>query len=210
MSDKWEYGGAYKRFNMAGVIDLPNGSQVQVHDLTHGTPAFMRRADTIFTDPPCSPGNLKTFYTKADKELQVAFNAFEDALFACLATISPQHLFFEVFKANKDRVHERIKALFPFTRVYDSCYYNRPANRCWIIQASKSSLPAPYPINGMDESAAVAWLARNHAYSVFGDPCMGQGVVGREAFLAGKPFVGTELNKKRLAVLVEFIRNHKP
>ena len=121
----------------------------------------------------------------------------------------PRHLFFEVFKANKERVHERIKGMFPFTRVYDSCYYNKPANKCWIIQASKGSLPAPYPINGMDESAAVAWLALNHPYEVFGDPCMGQGVVGRSAFAAGKPFVGTELNKKRLAVLVEHIRTSK-
>jgi len=81
------------------------------------------------------------------------------------------------------------------------------ANRCWIIQAASGALPPPYPIDGMDESVAVGWLCRHHSYSVIGDPCMGQGVVGREAFAAGKPFVGTELNRKRLAVLVEHIRS---
>jgi hypothetical protein len=34
---------------------------------------------------------------------------------------------------------------------------------------------------------------------------MGMGLVGKYAYLAGKSFVGTELNKKRLAVLVDFI-----
>jgi len=36
-----------------------------------------------------------------------------------------------------------------------------------------------------------------------GDLCMGQGLVGLAAHAAGKPFVGTELNPRRLAVLLQ-------
>ncbi len=40
-------------------------------------------------------------------------------------------------------------------------------------------------------------------------PRMGQGLVGWYANQAGKPFVGTELNSKRLAILVESIETNK-
>ena len=38
---------------------------------------------------------------------------------------------------------------------------------------------------------------------------MGQGLVGWNAYKNGKKFVGTEINKKRLAVLVDKIEANK-
>lgn len=45
--------------------------------------------------------------------------------------------------------------------------------------------------------------AQVERYEVMGDLCMGQGLVGLSAWDAGKPFVGTELNKRRLANLLQ-------
>ena len=41
-----------------------------------------------------------------------------------------------------------------------------------------------------------------------GDFCMGRGLVGYYSNKAGKHFVGTELNKKRLAILLDMINNN--
>ena len=56
---------------------------------------------------------------------------------------------------------------------------------------------------GMDEAKVIAQAARIEDYTVLGDFCMGQGLVGLAAYDAGKPFVGTELNQRRLAVLLQ-------
>lgn len=204
----WDYGGAWRSLDMQGEIALPNGSMLQVHDLTHGLPEFMRAADTLFVDPPCSTGNLRSFHTKADQDLPYSFGEFEEALFARIAEIAPRHLFLEVFRSNHDAFLARGRSLFPHVRVYDSFYYNKPANRCWIVHASTEPLP-DYPLDGIDETKAIQWICRNHPFECIGDLCMGRGTVGKLAYLEGRRFVGTELNRKRLAILVDFIRQRE-
>lgn len=204
----WEYGGAYKKHDMSGEIALPNNSIVKVHDLTTGLPDFMKQADTVFVDPPCSTGNLRSFYTKADRDLLYPFSEFEQALFAGIAEIAPKHLFVELFKSNGNAFMKRMGDMYRHVRVYDSHYYNKPANMCWIAHASNEPLP-DYPIHGIDEAKAIAWICANHKYECIGDPCMGQGLVGKHAYINGRSFVGTELNPKRLAVLVDFISDRE-
>lgn len=200
----WDYGGAYLRHDMSGEIALPNDSRVMVRDLTAGLPDFMREADTVFSDPPCSPGNLRSFHTKAGQALPYAWGDFEQAFFARLDEIAPAHLFLEVFRSNRDAFLAAIGQRFAHVRVYDSHYYRRRNNRCWIIHAAHEPLP-DYPLQDLDEADVIAWICRHHPYRTIADPCMGLGLVGKHAYLAGRRFVGTELNPKRLAVLVDFI-----
>jgi hypothetical protein len=201
---EWEYGGAYLRHDMRGPIALPNASMVEVCDLTAGLPAFMLEADTLFIDPPCSTGNLRSFHTKAGLPLNYSFAAFEASLFGCIDQIAPKHLFLELFASNRDAFLARTRHRYPSVRIYDSHYYRKQANRCWIVHASAT--PCDLPLAGLDEADAIAWVCRHHEYDTIGDMCMGRGLVGRHAYLAGRRFVGTELNPRRLAVLVDFIR----
>lgn len=60
-----------------------------------------------------------------------------------------------------------------------------------------------YDFTGMDEAKVIALVGKVEQYTVMGDLCMGQGLVGLSAYDAGKPFVGTELNKRRLANLLK-------
>lgn len=203
---KWEYGGAYRHHDMTGDIHLPTDSIVKVCDITQELPEFMKQADTLFVDPPCSQGNLRTFHTKAGQDLLYKFDDFEDALFQRIDEIQPDTLFLEVFKSNRERFMDRVRQRYIHVHEYNSCYYNKPGNQCWIIQASKSPF-MPYPIEGMDEEKIIAYICEHHPYDVIGDLCMGRGLVGRYAFKNGKKFVGTELNKKRLAVLVDHIKS---
>jgi hypothetical protein len=59
----------------------------------------------------------------------------------------------------------------------------------------------------LDEEDAIRWVCGNVSFEWIGDLCMGRGSVGYYAWKAGKKFVGTELNHKRLSVLVERIKN---
>lgn len=58
-----------------------------------------------------------------------------------------------------------------------------------------------------NQEKVIRYICNYHSYNCIGDLCMGTGLVGKYAFLNRKKFVGIELNKKRLALLVEFIMN---
>ena len=58
----------------------------------------------------------------------------------------------------------------------------------------------------MDEEDIIEWVCANEEYECIGDLCMGQGLVGVNAYKNGKRFVGIDLNHKRLSVLIERIK----
>lgn len=209
MTNKWEYGGAYRKHDMRGVIPLPNDSFVQVHDLTNGLPHFMRRADVLFIDPPCSKGNIRSFYTKAGLATAVPYDHFSTTLFDHIEAIAPKHLFLELFAANLGEYTARASQLFAHAVTYNSFYYKKKSNRCWITHFSNAPIVPMRGFNGIDEEHFIRKLCAEFPYQCIGDLCMGTGLVGKYAHRAGKRFVGTELNKKRLAMLVDHINSEE-
>ena len=200
---KYNYRDIYKNYDMSGTIETGGGT-IKVHDIFNPLPDFMKRADCIFVDPPCSKGNLNTFYTKADiEEKKDSYYPFTKRLFDCIDEIHPKIVFIEVFKSNFKQFESELKKRFRYVRVYESTYYHRKTNRCWILQGSDTDID--YGLNGMDEWDAVGKICQVVEFECIGDLCMGQGLVGRSAYDNKRPFVGTELNHKRLAVLVDYI-----
>lgn len=201
--NKWEYGEIYKQYNMEGVICLGK-NKLKVHNIFEPLPSFMKDADCIFVDAPCSLGNINSFYTKADREdYQTNYNAFQTRLFECIDEIKPKILYLEVFKSNKDNFLVECKRRYKNVKVYDSSYYHNKKNKCWIIQCSNEAIKEP--IEFLDEEDFIKWICQNIDYRCIGDLCMGRGLVGWYSYLNNKTFVGTELNKKRLAILVDKI-----
>jgi len=201
----WEYRGLYKNHNMEGIIELPNNSKLKVCDLTKEMPDFMKQADTLFIDPPCSQGNLRSFYTKNDMTCELTFTDFYIDLFKRITEIKPKHLFVEVFKSNYDVFYNEFKDKFKNIIIYDSFYYNKKSNKCWIFHCSNEEIQLNEKMNNIDEEKVIRYITTNHNYNCIGDLCMGTGLVGKHAFLNDKQFVGTELNKKRLGIVVDFI-----
>lgn len=196
---------------MDGIMELPNNSKIQVHDITKGTPEFMKQADLLFIDPPCNTGNLRSFYTKSNMELSYSFDLFKKSLFESIDNISPKCLCIEVFKSNKDAFLHEIGNRYKNITVIDSMYYNKKNNKCWVIVASNHDI-GHYnleQLNGVDEEKIIKWICENMTYNCIGDLCMGMGLVGKYAYLNKRQFVGTELNKKRLAKLIHFIETHE-
>lgn len=197
---KWNYGGYAKKYNMKGEIKAGTGI-VKVHDIFKPLPEFMKQIDVLFSDPPCSLGNLSTFYTKNGMHNMNGYGEFTRRFFECVDEIKPKKLFLEVFKSNKESFLSKVKERYPHVFVYDSTYYRK--NPCWIIQGSND--PNTYDIGGMDEEKVIEWICKNIDYDCIGDLCMGRGLVGIYSHIESKKFVGTELNQNRLAVLLERI-----
>jgi hypothetical protein len=206
----WEYGGDYKNLNMSGDIELGRGSVVKVCDWTVEMPEFMKRADTLFIDPPWNIGNVNTFYTKADLPHLDGFDflAFSAKLMNRIDEINPQFLFLEMGKEYLAWYLTECQKRYKYVTFYNSMYYGKAENKCYVIHACNDHKRRRYKeLEDLDEKRIIEWICANHSYSCIGDLCMGMGLVGQYAYDNNKPFVGTELNPKRLAKLVSYVKN---
>lgn len=199
---KWRYGDAWEQFPIepGEVWGIPaNGSKVAVHDIFEPLPAFMYTADLLVADPPWNQGNLNAFYTKADRKDYQEWERFTAVLFQRIGEIAPATCYIEIGNQFVDEWHGRLAALYPVVQRWPVVYYRKhPTN---FIRGGQS--PIDYDFTGMDEAKVIARIAAVENYQVIADLCMGQGLVGHAAWCAGRPFVGTELNKRRLANLLQ-------
>ena len=198
----WDYGDAYKRHPIQnGIAVFDNGSKLKVHDIFHILPSYMFDADMVFVDPPWNQTNIATFYTKAEKQLEFNFELFYKRLFVCIKTISPKICYIEIGKEYLSTFIEELKKQYKYVTFYNSTYYHKKENKCYIVRGSdKFKKPS---LDGMDEEDIIEWICKNEDYECVADLCMGRGLVAVNAYRAGKKFVGTELNHKRLSVTIE-------
>lgn len=203
---KWNYGDAYLRHPIGEneLVVFDNDSVIKVHNIFDPLPGFMKEADLVFVDPPWNLGNLNTFYTKAGRQdYQTSFVRFYKRLFECIGEISPRVCYVEIGKEYLSEFIQEMKKLYRQVTFYNSCYYQDKKKICYVIRGSskRKTLPLDY----MDEEDIIKWICTNEEYECIGDLCMGRGLVGVNAYRNGKRFVGTELNHKRLSVLIERI-----
>jgi hypothetical protein len=200
----WNYGDAYLRHPLDAdeVAVFDDGSMVKVHNIFDPLPAFMRQADIAFIDPPWNLGNLNTFYTKAERvDYQDSFERFYRRLFESVGEMAPKTCYVEVGKEYLAEFVLEMKQLYRFVTFYNSTYYHKKDHLCYVIRGAAKR--KKLPLDGMDEEDIIAWVCANEDYDCIGDLCIGRGLVGIHAARNGKRFVGTELNHKRLSVLLE-------
>ena len=194
---KFDYGNAYLEYPVED-FSFPDGSRLKVHNIFNQTPDFMKEADLLFVDPPWNQGNLRSFYTKNEAVLEESYEEFYTRLFEVIGEINPKTAYVEVGKEHLADFIMEMRKNFRYVTFYNSSYYHSPKNRCYVIRGS-SKAKKPH-LDGLDEEEIIGWICRNEEYQIIADPCMGQGLVAFYASQAGKKFVGTEMNPKRLAV----------
>ena len=219
----WSYGGYAAKYGVVkgGEYDIGTG-RVKCCDLTEELPEFMKRAQVIFVDPPCSQGNLQSFYTKAGEGRPWPFDQFLCKLFARIMEIAPLACFVEAFASNLEDVKALMSSAgFVHITAIHSHYYHSRKNECWIVAGISQSVGMAekewqswedwrMSVHDMDEQSIIREICNTVSpKSVIGDLCMGRGLVGYYANKIGRPFVGTELNPNRLAVLFERIKTGK-
>lgn len=204
---KWNYGGAIDRFPIkeGETWRTEDGKgTLRVHDIYNPLPDFMYEADMVIVDPPWNLSNVNTFYTKADKkgEHKNTFHDFYEQIFKTLESIDPNIVYMEMGKQNVDKFAERFRQLYEYVQVWEVTYYN--TQPCFFIRASKIG-ETDIDFTGVDELKVIAKATEVEDYNIVADFVMGRGAVAVGAYEAGKKFVGTELNPKRLAVVKEKI-----
>ena len=204
---KWEYGDAYKRHPINKEIAVfSDGSVLKCHDIFNPLPNFMLKADLLFTDSPWNKGNLTSFYTKA--ELKPFFNKYDEfyiRLFECIREIEPLTAYCEIGKEYLAEFIIEMKKIYKYVTFYNSIYYHKPYNLCYIVRGSKKY--KKLKLDGMDEEDIIKYICANENYDCVADLCMGKGLVAINAYKNNKRFVGTELNHKRLSVALERLYN---
>lgn len=194
---KYEYGKAYEQYPVEDHV-FADGSRLKVHNIFNPLPDFMKQADLLFVDPPWNQGNLRTFYTKNEDVLEETFEDFYKRLFQVISEINPKTAYIEIGKEYLADFIIELRKLYKYVTFYNSTYYHSAKNPCYVIRCSnKAKKPK---LDGMDEENIIKWICENENYDCIADPCMGQGLVAFYANKAGKRFVGTEMNPKRLAV----------
>lgn len=199
----WNYGDAYLQYPVPEEgYKFKDGSIVKVHDIFNPIPDFMKNADLVFVDPPWNLGNINTFYTKAEKDERIeSFELFYKRLFECIKEIKPNTCYVEVGKEYLAEFMMEMKKQYKYVTFYNSSYYHNKDRMCYVIRGSKKFKKPK--LDYMDEEDIIEWICKNEDYNCIGDLCIGRGLVAVNAFKNGKHFVGTELNHKRLSVLVK-------
>lgn len=203
---RFEYGGVYKRFDMHGTMKLGNG-WLKVQDITEPTPSFMEGADCVFVNPPSTIRTLREFYRKANTKVPwESYTDFIDRLFAVIDDITPRVALVEAFPSNRDRCLELMRYRYPHVREY-SVEFKGAYGVCWIVQGSEEE--TDLHLDRLKECEVVEALCDSGVFETIANPMMGLGEVGRCAYNHGMGFVGTEMNPKRLAVLIDYITRRR-
>lgn len=201
-----KYNGAIDRMNITPEQThyINNGQGIlKCHDLFKDILPFMRNADYVVVDPPWEKGNLKCFYTKADKKLDNSFEEFIDRIFYLLVELDVNSCYMEMGKRELEHITEKMRSVFPNVRVIESKYYNKYP--CYFVIGEKEGYQIELEDVVKDELKVIEEIISKKNGTVL-DFCLGRGAVSRYAYKNNKKFIGTELNINRLAVSLEDIK----
>ncbi len=206
----WTYGGLYLKYNMEDEIHIGTGI-VKVHDIFQKTPDFMKTADFVISDPPYNKTALSGFYTKAGiKEKPKSFDSLVVRFFEVIDEISPKMICLEVGIPQTEMFLDFVNKRFKESCIVESYYYGNKKNKCNMIFASNVGIPeAVKTVPFIDEEKFIEYLCEKIDFDCVADPFMGLGLVGFYANRNHKRFVGTELNKYRLAVCCERVTTNQ-
>ncbi|MDD3984108.1 MAG: hypothetical protein WC119_07380 [Synergistaceae bacterium] len=199
-SNRWTYGDSWEKYSIeAGQLWRAGESQVAAHDLFDGLPDYMLEADLIYTDSPWNTGNINSFYTKAGIDESRTFEEFTKVLFHHIAAIAPVVCYLEIGKQNVELFKEAMADQYKAVQTWQVTYYRKKPS--YLVRGSQT--PTSFDFSGYDDMDTPILAMQHENFNCVADLCMGRGLTGISAYKLGKKFVGTELNKRRLAVLID-------
>jgi len=200
----WSYGDAWERYPIeTGTtwMERRTGSAVAVCDLFDGLPAFMTQADMIYVDPPWNTGNVRSFYTKSGIPTDRNFPQLFGVLLEHIEDIGARVCYMEMGKQHRGLVASELRLIYPSVQTWQVTYYRR--NPSYLIRAGY--MPTGHDYTGIDDMHTPRMAMEHEVFDCVADLCMGRGLTATTAYKLGKRFVGTELNKRRLAVTIDKI-----
>lgn len=204
---KFRYGDSWERFPIEpGEVwcEERTSSRIAVCDIFDDIPEFMNEADMIYTDPPWNTGNLRGFYTKSGSTTNHTFEEFCSALARHIHAIAPSVCYLEIGSQNRERFIEMLSSEFRAVQFWRITYYRK--NPCWLVRGADRAVD--FDFTGMDDAQTPFRAIMLESPSRIADLCTGRGLTGIAALKNDTMFLGTELNKRRLAVLIDKTSKH--
>lgn len=160
----------------------------------------------LYSDPPWSTGNAKSFRTKAGLAHDgVTLGRLWDCILErSLPLLGDSDLIVEIGSAHRLEIaallarHGRA-----VTDAWEIVYYRK--HRCWLLRSRKVARVDATSPAGLDDEVTPGWaiLSSTSEGEFVCDPCMGRGLTVVAADKLGRRFVGSELNPRRLAVAID-------
>lgn len=201
---KFFYGDSWEKYPIEeGEIwaEKASGSKVSVCDITKGLPDYMFDADMIYCDPPWSLGNANSFITKAGKTEHIhAFSDFYACLFSYILNVKAKSCYVEIGKQYRTVFEREMRQIYPSVLMWEITYYKK--NPCFLIRGGRHACHG-VDFDGRDDAETPHIAISMEGPESVSDPCTGQGLTAIAAYKLGKRFLGTELNKRRLAVAID-------
>lgn len=214
MGKEWKYGPYWEEFpiddgeiwragnNLVICSSILNGEAMSRFFKLTGPPAM------CYVDPPWNQGNISSFYTKAKLIGVPVFGEFTTALLVLMKRYVRGTIFMEMGKQNVEEVEaqivERGGTVFD---VLETTYYKKHPSRliCFSFESTLTlNQPELWKMNGEDDEHTPAMAIKAEGAKSVVDFCCGRGLTGRTAHKNGVRFFGVELNKRRLANLLDF------
>ena len=200
---KYLYGNSWEKYPIQDNetwADKKTGSSVTVCDITKSLPIHMLTADMIYSDPPWALGNANCFITKAGQDNYLnKFSEFSAPFFSRIAEISPAVCYVEIGKQNLQLFKDKLSGLFQVIQEWEIMYYKK--HPCFLLRGGVS--PQAYDFTALDDTKTPEIAIKAENPSCVADLCTGQGLTAVAAYHFGRQFVGTELNRRRLAVAID-------
>jgi hypothetical protein len=159
----------------------------------------MLQVDMIYCDPPWNLGNVNSFYGKAGREYIDRFSDFYDHLFFSIKQIAPRVCYLEIGRQHRKLFACLLQDLFSVVQDWRITYYGK--KECYLLRGGHAQ--REYDFTGLDERNTPRIAIEIENPDTVADMCTGQGLTAVAAYRLGKRFMGTELNKRRLAVAID-------
>lgn len=174
-------------------------SAIAVCDITKSLPDFMYRADMIYSDTLWSLQNTNMFNKKADREYINLFSEFYNPLLRHIKDIKPKVCYLEIGKQELDTFFSLLAVVYTEVQQWKIKYYNK--HDCFLLRGSNEA--TCFDFSNFDDTETPLLAIKNESPSIVADFCTGRGLTGLAALKYGCNFVGTELNKRKLAVFID-------
>lgn len=203
MINKWLYGDSWEKYPIENDqiwIEKNSNSKLMINDILKKIPEYLKEADMIYTDTPWDTGSMNSFFTKAHIKEKHSFDELCDTVYNCIVTINPKICYLEIGKQNINKYKDILNKLYPVVQEWNIVYKKNPMK---LLRGGHNI--QQYDFTGLDDNDAPLIAMKNEEFNCVCDFCMGQGLTAVAAYNLQKKFVGSELNKRRLAVTIDKI-----
>lgn len=212
--NKWKYGFFWEEYpikekeiwdigkNRLYVADVIRDKEAILNEFLKGS--FI---DMSYIDPPWNNSNLNSYYTKAGmREIRSKLKILLECILDILKQRNVPVNYIEMGNQQIDMLKFIIEAKGGIiTNDWHTTYYGKYPSRLIRFVFEKGSRADCYiNFNSYDDEKLPRMAITYEGSQGVLDLCAGRGLTGRSAHISGASFYGVELNKRRLAVLIDY------